>query len=199
MRRSLGASVGPRGHESWAEPPVPGPRRSREAHRNGLELPAYQHILEVADQASSAFELDVRYPFFDRRLMQFCVSLPSDQKLAGGWPRLVFRRAMQGILPPAVQWRAQKQDLSPSLLRGLRGPSWWVIDRLAGGELSPGLDYLDQSVVAERFRRFVGGSDRRNEQSDARLLYRAALLSEWLRGGAWETPLDARGGSSGRS
>ncbi len=40
-------------------------------------------------------------------------------KLCNGWSRLILRRAMQGILPNSVQWRRDKHDFTPLLLRSM--------------------------------------------------------------------------------
>jgi hypothetical protein len=35
----------------------------------------------------------------DQRGQAFCLSLPMDQFQADGWPRMILRRAMAGLLP----------------------------------------------------------------------------------------------------
>src|SRR5262249_50115781 len=73
----------------------------------------------VFDQTAATFALEPRYPFFDRRLMEFCLALPFEHKLWHGWTRAIFRRAMENILPPAVQWRLSKGNLSVNVRRRL--------------------------------------------------------------------------------
>jgi asparagine synthase (glutamine-hydrolysing) len=85
---------------------------ARQVHCQGIAMPMFQYVLELVDKMAAAFALEARYPFFDRRLMEFCVALPPEQKLHQGWGRYVMRRAMEGILPPAVQWRLRKGNLS---------------------------------------------------------------------------------------
>ncbi len=75
--------------------------------------------LEQADLAAAAFSIETRHPFMDKRLIEFCLSLPSSQKLDQGWSRMVLRRAMQGYLPEPVQWRGGKTDMTPNFIHGL--------------------------------------------------------------------------------
>jgi asparagine synthase (glutamine-hydrolysing) len=84
---------------------------SREYHYNYIRSGIQQFVLEVLDKSSSAFSLEPRYPFFDARLIEFCLSLPTEQKLFRGWDRIILRRAMKGILPQEVQWRQKKANL----------------------------------------------------------------------------------------
>ncbi len=92
---------------------------SRARHHRALTYSLYPLALEMADKSSAAFGVEARYPFFDRRLIEFCLALPPEQKLSQGWNRLVFRRAMEGVLPPEIQWRGSKGNLSPNFHRQL--------------------------------------------------------------------------------
>jgi asparagine synthase (glutamine-hydrolysing) len=68
-------------------------------------------IFGTLDRASAPFNVDVRFPFFDKRLIEFCYSLPSEMIFKKGWNRYILRIAMEGILPKDVQWRHSKVDL----------------------------------------------------------------------------------------
>jgi asparagine synthase (glutamine-hydrolysing) len=46
--------------------------------------------------------VDMRDPSADRRLVEFCLSVPPEQFLAGGVPRSLARRAFADRLPPEV-------------------------------------------------------------------------------------------------
>ena len=46
--------------------------------------------------------IDMRDPSADRRLVEFCLSVPTEQYLADGLPRALARRALADRLPPAV-------------------------------------------------------------------------------------------------
>jgi asparagine synthase (glutamine-hydrolysing) len=66
---------------------------------------------ERYDRVASAVAVEPRDPFLDRRVVEFSLSLPGEQKLADGWPKIVLRRAMAGRLPDAVRWRNGKEHL----------------------------------------------------------------------------------------
>ena len=76
-------------------------------------LPGWlRRVLEIIDRATAAFSIEPRYPFFDKRLVEFCLALPTNQKLYRGWTRIIMRRAMANILPEIVQWRVGKNDFA---------------------------------------------------------------------------------------
>jgi asparagine synthase (glutamine-hydrolysing) len=66
---------------------------------------------ERYDRVASAVAVEPRDPFLDLRLVDLCLSLPGEQRLADGWPKVVLRRAMAGRLPEAVRWRRGKEHL----------------------------------------------------------------------------------------
>ena len=55
--------------------------------------------------------VEARDPFLDARLVRFCVALPGAQKLRDGWPKVLLRDAMQGLLPDGLRWRRGKEHL----------------------------------------------------------------------------------------
>lgn len=57
--------------------------------------------------------LEVRYPWRDRRLLEFCLAAPGDYKVRDGYKRNLLRAGLDGILPPAIQWRTSKTPFSP--------------------------------------------------------------------------------------
>lgn len=92
-------------------------RLERVNHSNHVFHPIQPFALEVLGKTASAFNIDHRCPFWDRRLVEFCLSLPTRQKFQNGWPRSVLRRAMKDIIPPKIQWRPDKTDFSPNLMK----------------------------------------------------------------------------------
>jgi asparagine synthase (glutamine-hydrolysing) len=149
----------------------------REAHLQGLLQPGYQQTLEIADRAAAAFGLETRYPFFDRRLIEFCLGLPDEQKFAGGWPRLLLRRAMEGILPPEIQWRTTKANLSPNFYQRFRAVDVARSARIDEAALSP---YLRPDRLREMLARHRGETAGSDAKSEAVTLFRATILAEWL-------------------
>ncbi|HYO46083.1 MAG TPA: asparagine synthase-related protein, partial [Gemmatimonadota bacterium] len=146
-----------------------------------LPSPGLQYLLDITDSIAGAFGMETRCPFLDRRLVEFCLAVPSEQKLANGWTRVILRRAMEGILPPEIQWRVHKADLAYSFIRRLRG-----LDRQA---LITALfdapfvleDYVDMDLLRAIHKRFDSGGIRHVRRDSGRL-YIAAVLSRWLRG-----------------
>lgn len=116
----------------------------------------YQHIMQAANTsglslvnyASSAVGIESRYPFFDIRLIEYCLALPSEQKMSSGKTRLVLRRAMKNTLPEEIQWRPSKGNLSYNYRHQLLTKDRETIDWF----INTGYHYLDQFSSTEKVR-----------------------------------------------
>jgi asparagine synthase (glutamine-hydrolysing) len=64
--------------------------------------------LHFSDALSMAFSVEVRAPFLDHRLVEFCFSLPFDEKIRNGRTKSLLRRALHDVLPPVVRDRRRK-------------------------------------------------------------------------------------------
>lgn len=182
---SGGAFVHPRFMKRWNQPGKTSgsaasrrPRTARQHHACVLDLPLYGNMLEAADKATAAFGIEARYPFFDRRLIDFCLALPPTQKLAGGWNRAVFRRAMEGVLPPEIQWRRTKGNLSPNFCRGMLDITH-IFSRIAFTDDGIFSRYLDLGAMRHTLRSPGQTSDSARSQNLLGL-FMAANLALWL-------------------
>lgn len=137
------------------------------------------HAFEVLDRAAAAAGIEPRYPFWDKRLVEFCLSLPSEAKLKGGWTRLILRQAMEGILPPAVQWRRDKLDFGPHVIRGMRVHHAALLDRVINGDACGVGGYVDLPQVAAAYRRIVELGERA-DGNDVKAVSRTVGLALWF-------------------
>jgi asparagine synthase (glutamine-hydrolysing) len=154
---------------------------AREVHRQGLESPLIAYSLELVDKTAAACSIEARYPFFDRRLVEFCLALPADQKLRGGWGRSILRRAMNGILPPQVQWRNSKASLSPNFYRNLRILGKDALEQI----LSEDLDLVESYVDVAALRALYTAYSARPSNADAMTLFLAVSFAAWMRQNAF--------------
>lgn len=83
----------------------------RGEQKANLETPYVQTVFEKLDHYAAAHGVEVRHPFMDVRLVEYCLGLPARQSLQDGWTRAIMRRAMRGIVPDAVRLRVGKTFL----------------------------------------------------------------------------------------
>lgn len=71
-------------------------------------------VLMKVDKMSMANSLEVRVPFLDHRIIEFCANIPSSLKLKGFSTKYIFRKAIQGILPDKIVFRGKQGYSFPS-------------------------------------------------------------------------------------
>jgi asparagine synthase (glutamine-hydrolysing) len=150
---------------------------TRHEHLIALTSPLVADGVEVADRMMSRHGSEARYPFFDRRLAEFCVSLPGDQKLADGYSRIVARRAMAGIVPEAVRWRTSKGRPGLHFISAIRRERG-RLDDLFVRDPSALEPYVDVESLRRQYEAFLAG---RATLQAAIQLWTAAALGYWLR------------------
>ena len=153
-------------------------RTARENHWRGLTSTLIPYALESLDKAAAAFSLEPRYPFFDRRLMEFCLALPPEQKLHQGWTRVVMRRAMAGILPPEVQWRTRKANLSANFKRKLLDYDRSTLEKVILKQPQVIEEYVDVPALQCAYHRYTRHPIEREQE--ALTVYGAVTLACWL-------------------
>jgi asparagine synthase (glutamine-hydrolysing) len=77
-------------------------------HHRNLTSGGLTMFVEELDHISHAGKVDHRHPYFDRRMLEFCLALPPEQRLHDGWDRVVQRRAFDGLVPKPIQFRHSK-------------------------------------------------------------------------------------------
>jgi asparagine synthase (glutamine-hydrolysing) len=132
---------------------------------------------ERYDRVASSVGMEPRDPFLDQRTVAFCLSLPGEQRLGDGWPKVILRRAMANRLPEAVRWRIGKQHLgwyfTAALMAKMRGHMRAILEAnrtLVAPFLNADGVHLTWSADFE---------DRNADQWQ--IVYEVAQLAAWLR------------------
>ena len=85
--------------------------------------PLETHLMEVEERSEWRFGLVQRHPFFDRRVAEFALSLPQEQKQRQpGKYKYILRHAMRGKLPNEVLTRTDSPAGVPSIRNMLLDP-----------------------------------------------------------------------------
>jgi asparagine synthase (glutamine-hydrolysing) len=160
-------------------------RTAREEQWRDLTSDTIPYFLEMADRVASAFSIEPRYPFCDRRLVEFCMALPGDQRLSGGWSRVIARRAMGGTLPEEVRWREGKADINPHFARTLIARERAMLDEAV--TTPSALDeYVNRAALRRVYESYVANNE---DYSAAAVVWSAAVMTKWLgRSGVTHTP-----------
>lgn len=133
------------------------------------------NLLDAGDRMSMAHGLEVRVPLLDHRLVELALGIPWSQKL-DVWHRqskIVFKRALEGLVPPEVL-RRPKKGFNPPI-------GAWILRNLDGLQntwLAPDLVREAGVFSAEGVRALV--EQHRSRQRDrGNELWAVAVFHAW--------------------
>lgn len=153
------------------------PRTTRRAHADSLQCGMIETALETYNHACAEFGIETRFPFADKRVVEFCLAIPGSQKISQGYTRAIVRRAMAGYVPDAVRWRSDKGDLSWSFLSGF-AQSASLVDSL----IQSSKDFLHQFIDLSYVDRVLSRVRRGTVTEAEAELFHIAVLAAWHKG-----------------
>ncbi|MBK6332967.1 MAG: lasso peptide isopeptide bond-forming cyclase [Thermomonas sp.] len=152
-----------------------------EDHVRGIDSGLMAYAFEDIECVSSAFGIESRHPFFDKRLVEFCLSLPARQKIRDGWTRVVQREAMRGVLPEPLRTRPDKSNLGHNFNASLKHGGARMDQALATLAGMAGEDKQGGYVDAAMLEKVLARYRQVPKANDALLLYLAAGFAAWIR------------------
>lgn len=151
-------------------------RMPRDYMLEALEDGFLQYLLEAADHIAGAFSVECSHPFFDKRVVEFSLALPSDQRLRHGYSRWIVREALKGILPEKIRMRGGKANLSSNFDQRLLSVDDEILRSLASEDNNVVWEYAN---ILE-FRKTIERIESDTSKSDPMPLWAVANLALWL-------------------
>lgn len=148
------------------------PRSTRHEHARILRAPDRNWDVELLDQLGTAFGIEFAQPFFDRRVMELCFSLPGSQKRNAGWSRYVLRNALRGLVPDVILDR--RRDASFDRPYWAWGRGWLE------AQASPELDRLEPYVNVQALSRSLANLPGEPSSGPVDFLWKCVVMSRWL-------------------
>lgn len=154
--------------------------KEQEYHWKKINQPSHPFALEFLERVTVNYGIIARYPFFDKRVIEFCLALPASQKFRMGYNRAIVRRSFSNILPEAVRNRKEKTDFSLSLLHAfsVNDGGWLLrnIDEISESDYK----YANKDFYLSKIRNFldITRSDRFESLVDCLCL---VSFSRWKR------------------
>jgi len=122
------------------------------AQRLRVLLPDINPIGAIWHESGAGYGLEVVDPTADVRLLEFCLAIPDEQFARGDRDRWLIRRAMEGILPPEVQWNTRRGSQGADLALRLRADAPEIDAAMNALASSPAVrEYLDLDGMQRRW------------------------------------------------
>ncbi len=129
-------------------------------------------------ETGAAFGIEVRDPTMDKRILEFCISVPDSVYISDGKDRMLIRRAMQGLLPDEVLWNTrrglQAADLHYRIGADLQ--SWQKLVNSFSGS-----DFINGIIDCDKIKRCLDNlSNNQSYNEFVSIVTRGCMAGMWL-------------------
>jgi asparagine synthase (glutamine-hydrolysing) len=152
----------------------------RESQARALLHPYLAVALERYDRVASAYSIELRHPLLDRRLIEFCLALPWEQKRSKGWSKVVLRRAMAGILPETVCWRNFGQHIGWSFAQAWLELKRDFIQEILENQSHIASSYVNIPALVELSHRCTFKGRSKKDWEEEENIWQGFNLTLWL-------------------
>ena len=145
-------------------------------HLRTLEWPVWDLGLECADQDQNYSGVEERYPFFDKRIMEFCLSVPGKFRINNGISRYYYREALKAYLPSIVKNRITKANISPLVVNYMEKNKDLILKNIEDSSIE---DYINIDFFKQKVLKPFG--DGVKVEDNSQLIFQVYSLSQWLK------------------
>jgi asparagine synthase (glutamine-hydrolysing) len=123
-----------------------------------------------------ARSLEVRVPFLDHRVVEYCQTIPSSLKLRGGTTKYLLKHAARGIVPDRIIDKPKIGFLSEAVDDWFRAQSSGVAGEYLFRKDAPYAEFVSRDGVRDLADRHARAGGR----SEGWALFAVLLLEIWL-------------------
>jgi asparagine synthase (glutamine-hydrolysing) len=135
-------------------------------------------LLHYEDRMSMSCSVEIRVPFLDYRVVECLARVHPSEKFEGGWTKSIFRKAVAGLVPPAIQYRRDKKGFTVPESDWMRGVFRERATKLfESAMLAESCGLLDRARLNALFARYQAGKGYLN----GRHFFRVCAFEAFLR------------------
>lgn len=147
----------------------------RHAHAELITVPFQTVAIERYTRLASYCGVESRQPFFDKRVVELCLSLPWQQKAQNGYLKYCLRNVLQRVAPAEVAWRTEFDSIMWKF-----SDAWYAKNRARNiATISEGretlLRMLNESQFEQTLSKYKNGDETIREP-----IWNLVTLLNWL-------------------
>jgi asparagine synthase (glutamine-hydrolysing) len=139
-----------------------------------LSLP--DDMLHYFDRVSMAHSLEVRVPFLDHRLVEYCARIPHDLKVHGRTSKYILKEAARGIIPDRIIDKPKIGFFNPAVRAWFKAQAETSIADYLLADAPRISEFVDAGEVRRLVAAHLDGRDTTNSDALLTLL----MLEVWL-------------------
>jgi asparagine synthase (glutamine-hydrolysing) len=138
------------------------------------QLGLVDDMLHYFDRTSMAHSLEVRVPFLDHKVVEFCATIPAGLKVRRLTTKHVLKRAARGVVPDRIIDKPKIGFFKPAIDAWFRSQADGAIADFLLDPSPRYAEYLDRAEVGRMVGTYMAGG------GGARILLAVLMLEVWL-------------------
>ena len=149
-----------------------------------LSTASLSHLSTVYTKLGLAHNMVIRDPTIDKRVIEFCMSVPPEQYIRNGRERELLRRAMEGILPDKIRLNYDvRGQQSADFTQRLRPMEKEIVKELMTiGKNGQEKKYLDIDRIHKKAGTLDLSDGKAINDYGVRMLLRSLIFSRFIKG-----------------
>lgn len=148
-------------------------------HMLKISQPIHPSALEIFERIGAHNQITLNYPFFDRRIIEFCLALPADQKLRNGMNRSIVRRALSNHLPPSIINRRQKTSYRSSVRNAFANNEGWLLSAVDDFPQNV-YNFVDKDFLTRVLHKYHNQPTASKDIESQRYLFTITTFIKWM-------------------
>ena len=124
------------------------------------------------------YDVKLHHPFFDKRVVDLCTSLPSEMKLKNGISRYILRESFKDEIPKEIYNRHSKANLTLNFLEKINKKDLKMIQNEINNPHSHIKKYIDQEILENEFE--ILKTKKMSERTSMNI-WNYVLTNRWLK------------------
>lgn len=152
-----------------------------EAHKMCVDPTGFSQMGGVDTKMSLKYGVVSRDPTRDKRVIEFCLSIPEDQYVRNGHERYLIRRSMREILPDKVRLNYDVRGTQNADWIQRLSPMWKEIEKEIKGMLQDETltPYLDMNKVKKALNN-IGNSPKEAENASVKIIIISLIFKHFI-------------------
>ncbi len=144
------------------------------AHYMMIYKSHWDEVFNILSQIAQKHNVEIKFPFFYKPLVSFCLNSDAEEKLKDGITRYYFKEAMKNDLPEIIYKRNNKANLSPIFQKEFMNLDENYLNDVFFNKKSPIYSLIEQS----RIRKLIQS---KNLKKNLSIIYSLISLYEWMK------------------
>ena len=155
--------------------------RARSFHKAVMNQSLAFDAIEKQGVIAAYLGIQEQYPFYDRDVVNYCLSIKPSYKLKNGLQRFILREAVKGTMPEKNRLRTDKSDLSAALIWSFRNKNKEFIENSIKHPHYFLQSKIDQKKLKNAWKKVNQNEKLSGSSVELGIIFTYAVLNHWLK------------------